>query len=51
VAAAAVAFNEPIPALRANLSSNHLDRFADLVANQPQFHVTVPRHERTPLIA
>jgi hypothetical protein len=50
VAAAAVAFNEPIQALREDLSSDHLDRFADLVANQPQFHVTAQRHERTPLI-
>ena len=50
VAKAALAFYAPLGALRENLTAAGLDRFAELVANQPQLHVSVKRSERDPLV-
>lgn len=50
IAAEASAFLEPLANLRANLTTKGFDRFGELVANQPQLHVTLTATEREPLV-
>lgn len=50
IAAEAAAFLNPLADLRASLTTKRFDRFGELVANQPQLHVSLTATEREPLV-
>lgn len=50
VAAAARDFHSKLRTLREKLVESGLDRFGELVANQPQLHLSIQRNERDALI-
>lgn len=50
IAAEAAAFLDPLGDLRAGLKTKGFDRFGELVANQPQLHVSLTATEREPLV-
>jgi hypothetical protein len=50
IAQGAAAFLKPLSELREGLKTKHFDRFGELVANQPQLHVSLTATEREPLV-
>lgn len=50
IAAETAAFLNPLASLRASLTTKRFDRFGELVANQPQLHVSLTATEREPLV-
>ena len=50
IAQGAAAFLEPLVGLRNSLKNKGFDRFGELVANQPQLHVSLTSTEREPLV-
>lgn len=50
IAAEAMAVLEPLADLRASLTTKGFDRFGELVANQPQLHLSLTATEREPLV-
>ncbi len=50
IAQGAAAFVKPLVELREGLTTKRFDRFGELVANQPQLHVSLTATEREPLV-
>lgn len=50
IAQGAAAFLRPLVELREGLETKRFDRFGELVANQPQLHISLTATEREPLV-